>query len=79
MSHLVSTLRLRYENQSTLCREIIAVYSEINTKYINILHRQNVEILDIKSASSHKINGWASKGHCTKANESVVCLGGQKM
>jgi len=42
------------------------------------LHRQNVEILNVKIAGTHKSNGWALKGHCPKAEESVVWLGGQK-
>jgi len=31
-----------------LYREIIAVCSEIHTKHINILRRQNVELLNVK-------------------------------
>jgi hypothetical protein len=31
-------------------REIIAVYSEIHTKYVNTPHGQNVEFLDVKRA-----------------------------
>jgi hypothetical protein len=33
-----------------LCREIIAVFSEIRTKHINTLCGQNVELLDVKLA-----------------------------
>jgi hypothetical protein len=36
--------------QLMLCREIIAVCSEINTKHINTLCRQNVELLNVKLA-----------------------------
>jgi hypothetical protein len=79
LSQLVSTHRLGYKNQSPLCREIIAVYSEINTKYIKTLRKQNVEILNVKTAGTHKSKDWALKGHCTKAEESVVWFGGQKM
>jgi len=35
-------------NQLTLYREIMAVYSEIHTKYINTLCGQNVELLNVK-------------------------------
>ena len=31
-----------------LCREIIAVCSQINTKHINTLCGQNVELLNVK-------------------------------
>jgi len=31
-----------------LCREIIAVYSEIRTKHIHTLCKQNVELLNVK-------------------------------
>jgi hypothetical protein len=41
-----------------LYREIIAVCSEIHTKYINTLCGQNVEILHVK-AGKH----WALKGY----------------
>jgi len=33
-----------------LCREIIAVRSEIHTKHINILCGQNVKLLNVKLA-----------------------------
>lgn len=36
--------------------EIIAVYSEILTKHINTLWRQNVESLSVKSGGTKKIN-----------------------
>jgi hypothetical protein len=35
-----------------LYREIIAVCSEIHTKYINTVYGQNVELLDVKSGST---------------------------
>jgi len=62
-----------------MCRKIIIVYSEIKTKYINTTCKQNVEFLNVKPAGTHESNGWALKGHCTKAEESVVWFGGQKM
>jgi hypothetical protein len=31
-----------------LYREIIAVFSQIDTKHINTLHGQNVELLNVK-------------------------------
>ena len=37
-------------NQLMLCREIIAVCSEIHTKFINTLCGQNVELLNVKLA-----------------------------
>ena len=33
-----------------LCREIMAVGSEIHTKHINTLYGQNVEVLNVKLA-----------------------------
>jgi len=45
----VNTLRLCYKNdQLMLYREIIAVCSQIHTKYINTLCGQNVELLNVK-------------------------------
>jgi len=35
-------------SQLMLCREIIAVCSQIHTKHINTLSGQNVELLNIK-------------------------------
>ena len=35
-------------NQLMLCREIIAVCSEIHTKHINTLYGQNVEVFSVK-------------------------------
>ena len=37
-------------NQLMLCKEIIAVCSEINTKNINSVCGQNVELLNVKLA-----------------------------
>ena len=44
-------------NQFMLCREIIAVCSEINTKHINTLCGQNVELLNV-------IPGGTYSDHC---------------
>jgi hypothetical protein len=33
---------------------MIAVYSENYTKYINTLHRQNTELLDVKAGGTYK-------------------------
>ena len=33
-----------------LCREMVAVFSEIHTKHINTLCDQNVELLNVKLA-----------------------------
>jgi hypothetical protein len=43
--HSVSVIKT---SQLMLCREIIAVCSEIHTKHINTLCGQNVELLNIK-------------------------------
>jgi len=40
-----------------LCREIIAVCSEIHTKHINALCGQNVELLNVKRAVHIVTNG----------------------
>jgi hypothetical protein len=44
------TLHLGYKNQSVnvVCREIIAVCSQIHTKHINTRCGQNVELLNVK-------------------------------
>jgi len=44
-----------------LYREIIAVYSHINTNHINTLCRQNVELLNVKPGGTHS-DHWALKG-----------------
>jgi hypothetical protein len=36
-----------------LCREIIAVWSEIHTKHTNTLCGQNVELLNVKPAGTY--------------------------
>jgi hypothetical protein len=40
-----------------LYREIIAVYSEIDTKHINTLCGQNVELVNVKSGGIYS-NHW---------------------
>ena len=44
-----------------LYREIIAVFSEIHTKHINTLCRQNVELVHVKPGGTYS-NHWALKG-----------------
>jgi hypothetical protein len=44
-----------------LCREIIAVCSEIHTKHINTLCGQNVEFVNVKPGGTYS-NYWALKG-----------------
>jgi hypothetical protein len=44
-----------------LCREIIAVCSEIHTKHINTLCGQNVELLNVKPGGTYS-NQWDLKG-----------------
>jgi hypothetical protein len=44
-----------------LYREIIAVCSEIDTKHINTLYRQNVELLNVKLGGTY-IDHWALEG-----------------
>jgi hypothetical protein len=44
-----------------LYREIIAVCSQIYTKHINTLFRQNVELLNVKPGGTYS-NHWALKG-----------------
>jgi proteasome assembly chaperone (PAC2) family protein len=50
----VNTLRLGYKktSQLMLCREIIAVCSEIHTKHINTLCGQNVVFLNAKPCTA---------------------------
>jgi len=36
-----------------LYREIIAVYSQIHTKHINTLRRQNVEFVNVKPGDTY--------------------------
>jgi hypothetical protein len=40
-----------------LCREIIAVYSQIHTKHINTLCGQNVEVLNVRPGGTYN-NHW---------------------
>jgi hypothetical protein len=43
-----------------LYREIIAIYSEIHTKHINALCRQNVQLFKVEAAGMYS-NHWALK------------------
>jgi hypothetical protein len=43
-------LLVEVTSQLMLCREIIAVCSQIHTKHINTLCGQNVELLNVKMA-----------------------------
>jgi len=43
-----------------LCGEIIAVCSEIHTKHINTLCRQNVEFLNLKPGGTYKCQYMSS-------------------
>jgi hypothetical protein len=45
-----------------LCREIIAVCSQIHTKHINTLCGENVEMLNVKPGDM-KSDDWALKGY----------------
>jgi hypothetical protein len=52
----VNTLRLCYKtSQLMLCREIIAVCSEIHTKHINTLCRQNVEFVNVRTLKTNNL------------------------
>ena len=44
-----------------LYREIIVVYSEIHTKHINTLCRQNVELLNVKPGATYS-DHWTIEG-----------------
>ena len=44
-----------------LCREIMAVFSEINTRHINTVFGQNVELLNFKTGGTYS-DQWAVKG-----------------
>jgi hypothetical protein len=44
-----------------VCREIIAVCSQIHIKHINTLCGQNVELLNVELGCSYS-NQWALKG-----------------
>jgi hypothetical protein len=46
-----------------LYREIIAVCSEINTKHMNIISGQNVELLNVKPVGTYG-GHWTLKGEC---------------
>jgi len=43
-----------------LCREIIAVCSQIHTKHINTLRGQNVELINVKLDGTYS-DQWALK------------------
>jgi len=55
--HYISVIKT---SQFMLCREIIAVCSEIHTKHVNTLCGQNVELLKVKPGSTYS-NHWALK------------------
>ena len=44
-------------SQLILCREIIAVCSQINTKHINTLCGQNVEFLNVTAGGTYSDHG----------------------
>jgi len=44
-----------------LYREIIAVFSQIHTKHINTLSRQNVEFVNVKRGGTYS-DHWALQG-----------------
>jgi len=48
-----------------LCREIIAVCSQIYTKYINTLCGQSAEFVNVKPGGTYS-NHWASKVECSE-------------
>jgi hypothetical protein len=55
-----------------LYREIIAVCSEIHTKYIHTLYGQNVELLNIKPGGTYS-DHWALKGKEVVISHSGMC------
>jgi hypothetical protein len=57
-----------------LCREIIAVCSEIHTKYINTLCGKNVEFVKVKPAGTYS-NHWALKGYSSYRAVNTLRLG----
>ena len=56
----VNTVSVIKTSQLMLYSEIIAVFSQIHTKHINTLCRQNVEFLDAKPGGTYS-NHWALK------------------
>jgi hypothetical protein len=54
-THSVSVIKT---SQLMLYREILAVCSQIHTKYINTLCGQNVELLNIQLTVAHSITGF---------------------
>jgi hypothetical protein len=59
----LTRVNLNLEGCMMLCREIIAVCSQIHTKHINTLCGQNVELLNVKPAGMNS-NHWIAK--CVK-------------
>ena len=57
-THFVSVIKT---SQLMLYREIIAVCSQINTKHINTLCGQNVELLNVILGGTYS-DHWAVKG-----------------
>ena len=55
--HIVTTglqrVKSLLQNQSMLCREIIAICSQIHTKHINTLCGQNTELLNVKPGGTY--------------------------
>jgi hypothetical protein len=60
----VNTPSVIQNNQLMLCGEIIAVCSQIHTKHINTLCRQNVELLNVKLAVHIVTSGGTYSDHC---------------
>jgi hypothetical protein len=58
LNTLISVIKT---SQLMLCREIMAVCSEIHTKHINIVCGQNVELLNVKLVV-HIVTTGAVKG-----------------
>jgi len=54
-----------------LYREIIAVCSQIHTKHINTLCRQNVELLNVKTDGTHS-DHWALEGSVLMPSDSIL-------
>ena len=73
----VDTLPLGYKtSQLMLYREIIAVSSQIHTKHINILCRQKVELLKVKTGGTYS-NHWALKGKISVIKTNQLRLYGE--
>jgi len=63
-THLKTSQLMQYS-------EIIALCSQIHTKYINMLCGQNVENFNVQPGGKYT-NGWTSKGQCR--NFFKICL-----